>query len=62
VPGQYRLPDSCDGGLSMSQFAKDPQEMTDEELLETVASYDEDEYPVAKHAKRALNQGEEDSS
>ena len=46
----------------MSQFAKDPQEMTDEELLETVASYDEDEYPVAKHAKRALSQGEEDSS
>jgi hypothetical protein len=46
----------------MSQFAKDPEEMTDEELLETVASYDEDEFPVAKHAERALNQDEEESS
>jgi len=43
---------------------KDPEEMTDEELLREVASYDEDEYPLAKVAQRALahRQGDEEES
>lgn len=39
---------------------KDPEEMTDEELLREVASYDEDEYPLAKHARRALENRQDD--
>jgi len=47
----------------MSQTVKDPQEMSDDELLEYIASFDEEEYPVARHAERGLTaQDEEESS
>jgi len=48
----------------MSQISKEPEDMTDEELLERVAALDEDQYPVAQHAQRALkrSQDEEGSS
>jgi len=33
---------------------KDPEEMTDDELLERLAAEDPDEIPLAKHCKQAL--------
>lgn len=42
-------------------LAKDPAEMTDDELLERIAALDPEQYPVATHAQRALD-SQEDSS
>lgn len=36
----------------------DPEKLSDEELLERIAQFDADEYPLAEHAERAL-QGQE---
>ena len=33
---------------------KNPEDMTDEELLERIAALDEETYPVARHAERGL--------
>jgi hypothetical protein len=46
----------------MSTISKDPEDMTDEELLERVAALDEDQYPVAKDAQRALRDQDEGGS
>lgn len=39
---------------------KDVEDLTDEELLERIAALDEEQFPLVKHAKRAL--GQEDSA
>jgi hypothetical protein len=41
----------------MSQVQKRPEDMTDEELLESIASLDSDTYPVAEIAENALEKG-----
>ena len=38
----------------MTHTEKDPSEMSNEELLEAVAGLDEEQYPIATHARRAL--------
>ncbi|MFC5970028.1 hypothetical protein ACFPYI_01670 [Halomarina salina] len=37
---------------------KHPSEMTNQELLEEIASYDEEKYPLARRARRALEAGQ----
>lgn len=41
---------------------QDPEELSDEELLERLAELDEEDILVAKDAQRTLNQDEEDAS
>lgn len=44
----------------MSTLAKDPEDMTDEELLERIADLDPDEYPLVERIQRVVDQ--EDSA
>lgn len=43
-------------------LTQNPEELSDDELLEQVAALDEEKYPVAKDAERALDHDEEVSS
>jgi hypothetical protein len=46
----------------MSQATnRDPEDLSDDELLARIAEYDEEEYPLAKYAKRALDDDGQDS-
>jgi len=45
-----------------SDSPQDPEELSDEELLKRLATLDEEEYPVARDAQRALDQDDEVAS
>jgi len=42
----------------MSSLSRDADELSDDELLERIAALDEERYPVAVDARRALDQEE----
>lgn len=52
-----RSPDSGDGNNGINRLTLEQRE-----LLEEIASWDEEEYPLAKHARRILEKTEEEGS
>lgn len=43
----------------MSSLSKDPEEMSDDELLERIAALDETTVPLAKRARRVLQEDDD---